>query len=53
VGAAGGSFHYAMNTPWSDTRVWDAVGHAEKLDIPSQFTFDPAACFRPKSTAVR
>lgn len=52
-GAVGGSFHYVMNTPWSDTRAWDAVGQSEKIDIPSQFTFDAAACFKPKSTAVR
>jgi hypothetical protein len=48
-----GSFHYAMNTPWSDTRIWDAVGHSEKIDIPTQFNFDPGACFKPKSTAVK
>jgi len=53
AGGTGGSFHYIMNTPWSDTRAWDAVGHTEKIDVPSQFTFDPAACFKPKSTAVR
>jgi hypothetical protein len=53
AGGTGGNFHYIMNTPWSDTRAWDAVGHTEKIDIPSQFTFDPAACFKPKSTAVR
>ena len=52
-GAVGGSFHYVMNTPWSDTRIWDAVGHSEKIDIPPQFTFDAGACFKPKSTAVR
>jgi len=51
-GAVGGSFHYVMNTPWSDTRIWDAVGHSEKIDIPTQFTFDAGACFKPKSTAV-
>jgi len=52
-GAVGGSFHYIMNTPWSDTRIWDAVGQSEKIDIPSQFTFDAGACFKPKSTAVQ
>ena len=52
-GAVGGSFHYVMNTPWADTRIWDAVGHGEKIDIPPQFAFDPATCFKPKSMAVR
>jgi hypothetical protein len=52
-GAVGGSFHYVMNTPWADTRIWDAVGHSEKIDIPPQFAFDPATCFKPKSTTVR
>jgi hypothetical protein len=51
-GAVGGSFHYIMNTPWADTRIWDAVGHSERINIPSQFTFDAGACFKPKSTAV-
>jgi hypothetical protein len=49
----GGSYHYIMNTPWADTRVWDVVGHSEKIDIPSQFKFDPGACFKPASMAVR
>jgi hypothetical protein len=53
VGAIGGTSHYIMNTPWSDTRVWDAVGHSEKIDIPSQFRFDPRACFKPFNTAVQ
>jgi hypothetical protein len=52
--AVGGSFHYVMNTPFTDTRIWDAVGHSEKIDIPTpQFTFDPALCFKPQSIAVR
>lgn len=52
-GAVGGSTHYVMNTPWSDTRVWDAVGHSEKIAIPSQLSFDAGACFKPQSSAVR
>ncbi len=52
-GAVGASFHYVMNTPWADTRIWDAVGQSEKIDIPTQFTFDAGACFKPKSTAVQ
>lgn len=51
--AVGGSTHYVMNTPWADTRIWDAVGHSEKIDIPTQFNFDPGACFKPKSSAVQ
>jgi hypothetical protein len=49
----GGSFHYLMNTPWTDTRAWDAVGHSEKIDIPPQLRFDPNLCFEPASVAVR
>ncbi|MBC7957140.1 MAG: hypothetical protein H7Y33_14865 [Cytophagales bacterium] len=49
----GGSFNYLMNTPWTDTRAWDAVGHSEIVDIPAQMKFDPALCFEPASTAVR
>lgn len=52
-GAVGGGTHYIMNTPWADTRVWDAVGHSEKISIPSQMSFDPATCFKPQSSAVR
>lgn len=52
-GGRGGSFHYIMNTPWADTRVWDVVAHSEKIDIPSQFKFDAGACFKPASVAVR
>jgi hypothetical protein len=48
----GGTYHYVMNTPWSDTRVWDAVSHSEKIGIPTQFAFDPAACFKPANTQV-
>ena len=52
-GGSGGTFQYLTNTPWSNTRAWDAVSHSEMIDIPPQFTFDPAACFKPKTTAVR
>jgi hypothetical protein len=51
--AIGGSTHYVMDTPYGDTRIWDLVGHSEKIDIPSQFTFDPATCFKPKSVALQ
>lgn len=53
VGGTGGAFHYIMNTPWADTRIWDLVAHSQKIDIPTQFVFNPAACFKPASTAAR
>lgn len=53
VGGTGGAFHYIMNTPWADTRIWDVVAHSQKIDIPTQFTFNPATCFKPASTQVR
>lgn len=53
VGGTGGSFHYIMNTPWADTRIWDVVAHSQKIDIPTQFVFNPAACFKPASIQVR
>ena len=51
--AVGGSTHYVMNTPWSDTRAWDSVGHADFIAIPTQLTFDASTCFKPSSTAIR
>lgn len=54
AGAAGGSFNYVMNTPWTTTGIWDAIGQAEMIDIPPQFsTFDPNACFKPASWLAR
>lgn len=53
AGAVGGNFHYTMNTPWADTRVWDAVGQSESIPIPPQFTFDAATCFAPRSMVAR
>jgi len=47
--AVGGSFQYVMNTPWTTTGVWDAIGQSEMIDIPPQFAFDPGACFAPAS----
>jgi hypothetical protein len=49
----GGNFHTVMNTPWANVSTWDAVGHSENLDIPSQFTFDPARCHKPKSMVTK
>lgn len=50
--AVGGSFQYVMNTPWTSTGVWDAIGQSEMIDIPPQFAFDPGACFPPASWVV-
>jgi hypothetical protein len=47
-------FHVLMNSPIASTRAWDFVGHAEKIDIPSQFaSFDPTLCRKPASIAVQ
>jgi hypothetical protein len=48
-----GSFHLSMNTVAADSRAWDAVGHAEGLEIPAIFNFDPSLCAPPASVAVR
>jgi hypothetical protein len=53
VGGSGGAFHYIMNTSWADTRIWDVVAHSQQIDIPRQFAFNPATCFKPASTEVR
>lgn len=53
IGAEGGSTHYVMNTPWADTRIWDFIGQSQETEIPTQFSFDPGACFKPYSTAVQ
>jgi hypothetical protein len=43
---------YRLNTPIADTRAWDAIGHSERIDIPSQFVVDESTCFAPQSTAT-
>jgi hypothetical protein len=48
-----GLFHYSMNTVAADTRAWDAVGHAEKIDIPPLFNFQSNLCKRPGNIAVQ
>jgi hypothetical protein len=48
-----GDYQYRLNTPVGNTRVWDAVGHAEKIDIPSVLTFDASLCRKPADTSVR
>jgi hypothetical protein len=50
---ANGLYHYMMNTLAADTRVWDAVGHSQKIDIPALFDFNPALCFAPATMAIR
>jgi hypothetical protein len=46
-------YHYRLNTPVADTRAWDAIGHSEKIDIPSQLTFDANLCIKPVSMTVQ
>jgi len=47
-------YQYRLNTPVADTRAWDAVGHSEMIDIPTNIftTFDPSKCTTPQSTAM-
>jgi hypothetical protein len=47
-------YQVVLNQPITSTRAWDAIGQADNIDIPPQFsTFDPASCFAPSSTQVR
>jgi hypothetical protein len=48
-------YQYRLNAPLADTRVWDAIGHSQMIDIPTNIftTFDPAQCTTPKSVAVQ
>jgi hypothetical protein len=48
-----GLFQYFLNTPISDTRIWDSVGQSQNIEIPALFKFDEAACFAPKSLVVQ
>jgi len=44
-------YQYQLNAPIVDSRVWDAIGESDMIDIPSQFsTFNPAYCLKPKDT---
>jgi hypothetical protein len=44
-----GFYQYELNAPIIDSRVWDAIGESDMIDIPSQFsTFNPAYCIKPK-----
>jgi hypothetical protein len=46
-------YFYRLNTPVADTRVWDAVGHSEKIDIPTQLSFDESLCHKPSSMVAQ
>jgi hypothetical protein len=46
-------YHTTLNSPIATSRAWDVVAESQQIDIPSQFVFDPATCFKPASTAVR
>jgi hypothetical protein len=48
-----GNFNTTFNNVAADHRMWDAVGHAEKLEIPTLFNFNPALCKQPGSLEVR
>jgi hypothetical protein len=48
-----GNFNTTFNNVAADYRAWDAVGHAEKLEIPALFNFNPALCKRPGSLVAR
>jgi hypothetical protein len=47
------SFHYSLNTVAADHRVWDAVGHGERIAIPALFNFNAALCKQPGSVEAR
>ena len=48
-------YHHQLNAPSASSRVWDAIYESDSFtDIPPEFaTFNPAACFQPKTTAVQ
>jgi hypothetical protein len=48
-----GNFNTTFNNVAADYRAWDAVGHAEKLEIPALFNFNPALCKQPGSLVAR
>jgi hypothetical protein len=52
--SSGQLYQHQLNAPQTSSRVWDAVGETELIDIPSQFdTFDPSLCQRPSNTNVQ
>jgi hypothetical protein len=47
-------YQVILNQPITSTRAWDAIGQADNIDIPPQFsTFDPASCLPPSSTKIQ
>jgi hypothetical protein len=48
-------YHHQLNAPSASSRVWDAIYESDGFtDIPPEFaTFNAAACFKPKTTAVQ
>jgi hypothetical protein len=46
-------YQTVLNTPIATSRAWDVVAESEKIDIPSQFVFDPSLCFKPAKTTVQ
>lgn len=46
-------YHYRLNTPVADTRVWDAIGHGELVEIPPLMRFDASLCHKPRSIATQ
>ncbi len=47
-------YHVILNQPITSTRAWDAIGQADNIDIPPQFsTFDPTTCIAPSNTNIQ
>jgi hypothetical protein len=47
-------YQIEMNAPIASARVWDVIGEAQLVDIPSQMaTFNPAQCFKPATLAIQ
>ncbi|MES1192059.1 MAG: hypothetical protein ABUS47_13390 [Steroidobacter sp.] len=42
-------YDYQLNAPIVDSRVWDAIGESDMIDVPSQFsTYNESYCIKPK-----
>jgi hypothetical protein len=46
-------YQVTLNSPIATSRAWDVIAEAQKIDIPSQFVFDPSTCFKPASTKIQ
>lgn len=43
-----------LNAPIATSRIWDTIGHSDRVDLPASFeAFDAARCFPPATTAVQ